>query len=450
MRVESIHLKHTLHFSDIKLNFQYHDLPITLILGAQGSGKTTLLRFTYQALTWFAARYKDIRTAGVVMLDQDVMQTRLQSKIDISVRFPDEVGRVAESSNNIAMDTQTCSWQLYKTLNHRGVGMSKVDTQQLETLIGLYQQAQHNDPHIGLPLIAYYPADRFVNEMNLISKNNPVVLQSSNAYDICAIPFTTYARFFEWLREVTDLENAQTTHMLQQILKQHRIDEEFFFSQKLAQSYAQMSAPALKALNHALHIVLPDIQHLYLEYHPKLQLMVHYQEKDMLFQQLSNSVRNTIALVGDIVRRLCLLNPRSLYPCLEGDGVLLIDAIDHQLDTDLSAVILQRLHKAFPRLQIIATGSRHALLENAEGFQCLKLENKKLFPLLQPQIEFQHMYEQLGLPATEDDTNTLVENNASAEQFFHQIQNQLSPEQQQVLVQMLQQDGHIQPNFQSE
>ncbi len=87
MKIESIQLKHTLHFTDIKLNFNYHDLPITLILGDQGSGKTSLLRFSYQALTWFAARYKDLRTAGVVMLDQDIMLTRLQSKLDIQVQL---------------------------------------------------------------------------------------------------------------------------------------------------------------------------------------------------------------------------------------------------------------------------------------------------------------------------------------------------------------------------
>ncbi len=57
----------------------------------------------------------------------------------------------------------------------------------------------------------------------------------------------------------------------------------------------------------------------------------------------------------------------------EGDGILLIDQIDHQLDQQQAAQILTRLHRAFPRLQIIATGNRSELLEQAERFQCLKL-----------------------------------------------------------------------------
>ena len=53
MKIDSIQLKHALHFADLKLKFS--DKPITLILGDQSSGKTGILKFTYQALTWFAA-----------------------------------------------------------------------------------------------------------------------------------------------------------------------------------------------------------------------------------------------------------------------------------------------------------------------------------------------------------------------------------------------------------
>ena len=205
MQVESIQLKHTLHFSDIQLDFKYHKLPVTLILGDQGSGKTALLRSTYQALTWFAARYRDLRTPGMVMLDQDIMQHRLQSKINIQVRFPEEIGSFAESSDQQQSSTQQCSWQLYKTLNSQGVGLSKVDTSQLEAMVTLYQKALAKDPMLGLPLIAYYPAERFVNEINLLSKNNPAILQTVYAYEIAAIPFTTFTRFFEWFREISDI-----------------------------------------------------------------------------------------------------------------------------------------------------------------------------------------------------------------------------------------------------
>ncbi|WP_180009537.1 MULTISPECIES: AAA family ATPase [unclassified Acinetobacter] len=457
MKLQSIQLKHTLHFTDITLNFNYHDLPITLILGDQSSGKTSLLRFSYQALTWFAARYKDLRTAGVVMLDQDIMLNRLQSKLDIQVSFPEEIGSFQLSSDQQDQDPQCCSWQLYKTLNSQGVGLSKAETQQLESMVALYQKALKADPLQGLPLIAYYPAERFVNDVNILNKNNPAIFQPSHAYEISAIPFTTFIRFFEWFREISDIENAQSAELIQNLLHPKtqadipNASDTPLFGHKLAQAQAELHAPSLRSLKQALETVLPDVTNIYLQYHPKLQLMVCYQGRDMLFQQLSNSMRNLVALIGDIVRRLCLLNPHSLYPCQEGDGILLIDAIDHQLDQNMTQVILTRLNQAFPRLQIIASGNRPELLEQASRFQCLQLQNKKLSEIQPEKLQetYDQIYQQLQLgskpllpPKTEDtELNEPLNSPDSIQHMLQLIQTQLTEQQQHELVRALSQRG---------
>ena len=439
MKIDAIQLKHTLHFADLKLKF--NDQPITLIMGDQGTGKTTILKFTYQALTWFAARYKDLRAAGVVMLDQDIMLTRLQSKIDIRVQIPNDIGRLTESSEVQDQAPCYCDWQLYKTLNSHGIGSSKAETQHLDNVVELYQNAIKHDQLQGLPLIAYYPAERFVNEMNILSKNNPLIFQSAHAYEISAIPFTTFSRFFEWLREVSDIENAQIAQLFQQLLCNPSLqkNKEPDFLQHLLHAQKQMHSPHLDALKQALTTVIPALEDLFVQYQPKLQLMVRYQGKSMLYQQLSNSVKNWIALVGDIVRRLCLLNPNSLYPCLEGDGILLIDAIDHQLDQNTAQVILPRLHQAFPRLQIIATGNRSELLEHAAEYQCLKFENKQIFDMqLQPlQDKFDRIYENLAFNDEVMETDRLLEpvlDNVTPQSLWQHIQQHLSLEQQNELL----------------
>ena len=447
MKIDSIQLKHALHFADLKLKF--NDKPITLILGDQSSGKTGILKFTYQALTWFAARYKDLRATGVVMLDQDIMFTRLQSKIDIRVHIPPDIGTLNASSEAGDKTLTVCDWQIYKTLNSHGVGTSKAETQQLDNLVELYHNALKHDQLQGLPLIAYYPAERFVNEINIQNKNNPVVFQTSHAYEISSIPYTTFSRFFEWFREISDIENAQIAQLFQQLVSHPPIqkNKENDFLQHLVNAQKQMNAPSLDALKQALSTVLPDFEDIYLQYQPKLQLMVSYAEKTMLYQQLSNSVKNWIALVGDIVRRLCLLNPNSLYPCLEGDGILLIDAIDHQLDQNTSQVILQRLHQAFPRLQIIATGNRIELLEHAIEYQCLKLENKQLFDMqLQPlQEKFDTIYENLVFNEEVIETDTLTEpelESITPQSLLEQIQQHLNGEQQTELLRLIQQQDN--------
>ena len=444
MKIESVQLKHALHFADLKLKF--NDKPITLILGDQGSGKTAILKFTYQALTWFAARYKDFRAAGVVMHDQDIMFTRLQSKIDIRVRIPNDIGTLTEASEPQDKALSYCDWQLYKTLNSHGIGTSKAETQQLENLVELYQNAIKHDQLQGLPLIAYYPAERFVNEMNIQSKNNPAVFQTSHAYEISTIPYTTFNRFFEWFREISDIENAQIAQLFQQLVSNPSVQKnrDNDFLQQLVNAQKQMNAPSLDALKQALNTVIPALDDIYIQYQPKLQLMVSYQDKIMLYQQLSNSVKNWIALVGDIVRRLSLLNPNSLYPCLEGDGILLIDAIDHQLDQNTSQVILQRLHQAFPRLQIIATGNRTELLEHAAEYQCLKLENKQIFDMqLQPlQDKFDTIYENLVFNEEVIETDSLLKpevESVTPQTLLQQIQQHLSTEQQSELRRLMDQ-----------
>lgn len=458
MKIHSIRLRHCYHFADLKIDFNYSDKPITLILGDQSSGKTAIIKNIYQSLTWFSARFKDLRTAGVVMLDSDIMRDRVQSKIEVQVQISPEIGSLSESTSTQEKDVSLISWQLYKTLNTSGLGHSKVETQQLEQLANLYIKAIQLDPLQGLPMIAYYPTDRFVNEMNLISKNNPAIFLNHSAYELAAIPYTTFSRFFEWFREVSDIENAQTAQLFQHILDDHKnIDIEiiedstesnsFDMNQVLFQSHSQLHAPCLLALKTSLNKVFPELTDIYLEYLPKLQLMVTYQAQTIPFHQLSNTIKNWVALVGDVVRRLCLLNPSSLFPCMEGDGILLIDNIDAQLDQEMTQNILERLHQAFPQIQIIATGSSEDLLEYAEDYQYLKLEDKmiKEVPLSSSKYHFQEIYQDLlheQSEVTAELLNEPMHSDVSVQNLYEKIQD-LSIQQQTELLKLISGDDNI-------
>lgn len=456
MKLNSIGLRHTLHFADLKLKFEYAKKPVTLILGEQSSGKTAILKHIYQALTWFPARFKDMRTPGVVMADADIMYQRVQSRIQVEVSIPSEVGVFAESTTQQNDDVSVCTWKLYKTLNAQNVGMSKVETQQLEQLVQLYHRVLAQDPMTGLPLIAYYPSDRFVNEINLLSKNNAAVFQPHAAYELAPLPYTTFARFFEWFREVSDIENAQSAQLFEQMLHDAQqvnsadTDKNLEFVRTLFQAHAHIQTPALTALKQALSIVLPEISDIYLEYHPKLQLMVKYQDHTICYSQLSNSLKTWLALTGDLVRRMCLLNPKSLFPCIEGNGILLIDQIDAQLDSSMSQEILERLHQAFPQIQIIATGSSEALLEYAADYQYLKLEHKTLTPidLASPSIDMDQIYENLFTTSNIDASTTLEEEKQSVPDIEHLFAcfQQFSPEQQQQFLKMIQEGDQISPH----
>ena len=369
-----------------------------------------------------------------------------------------DIGHLAESSDYPPQDLNRCHWQLYKTLSQGENGTSRVETKQLEQCIGLYLKATHQDPLQGLPMIAYYPSERFINEINLLSKNNPSIFQSYAAYEYAAIPFTTFARFFEWLREVSDIENAHSALLFQQLIETKALPNDESVTQihgvdhldeALAQIHSQQHSPHLTALKHCLNTIFPELTDIYIEYQPKLQLMVCYEDQSFLYQQLPSSLKIWIALIGDVVRRLCLLNPLSLYPCQEGEGILLIDQIDQGLDQDNCSMILDRLHHAFPQLQIIATGQRSELLDNAAAFQYFKLEDQKL-NLLKHQDTWQryeNLYQQLQHsqnnaqnppPAHSDGAcdEALSEQQSKAQIIFEQIQ-QLSQSEQHELSRLM-------------
>ena len=381
--------------------------------------------------------------------DQDIMLTRLQAKVQVNVRISSELnGALAESSSAIETDTHSCSWKLFKTFNSQGVGISQVETQQLDQVVNLYQKTSLQDPLFGLPLIAYYPAERFVQEVNLQSKNVPGILQEIAAYDLTALPYTTFARFFEWLREISDVENAHSAHIVRRLMgndfkQQNQSEILQQLQQELANHPKQLSAPNLYALKKSLHTVFPEVTDLFIQYVPKLQLMVRYKEQLIPFQQLSASLKTWIALIGDVTRRLCLLNQHCFDPCLEGDGILLIDQVDHQLDQNFSAEILQRLHLAFPRLQIIVTGNRDELLEHALDYQCLRLDANEIYEinLAQSQNQLSQLYNQLlwsegaNIAQTHNllETETLV---SKVDELFHQIQ-ELNPQEKTDLFNLL-------------
>ncbi|TCM69139.1 putative ATP-binding protein involved in virulence [Acinetobacter calcoaceticus] len=458
MKINAIQLKNTQHFSDLKIDFQTTTHSVTVILGDQASGKTTIIKNIYQALTWFSARFKDLRSAGVVMLDQEVMQQRNQSKIEISIEIPSEIGVLPESSTAASQVQNQCQWQLYKTLSASGIGISRVETAQLEQCVGLYLRAYKNDPLQGLPLIAYYPTERFIHEVNLLSKNNPSVFQHHAAYENAAIPLTTFARFFEWLREVSDIENAQASQLYQQLMAnepstvdelvediarhQAQSNQAPQFPDALMQIRTQQMLPYLTALKSSLSTVIPEISDLFIEYQPKLQLMVCYKNQICGFQQLSSSIRTWVALVGDVVRRLCLLNPMSLYPCQEGDGILMIDQIDLGLDPDHVAVILKRLQRAFPQLQIIATGQSLELMDNDDEYQYLKLSNKTLQPMQCQKLwqHYDHVYSGMRPNhSAEAQQSDSMSEQSKAQVIFEQIQ-QLNEVEQHELQRLIQAD----------
>lgn len=73
--------------------------------------------------------------------------------------------------------------------------------------------------------------------------------------------------------------------------------------------------------------------------------------------------REILALVGDLARRMVIANPSRENP-LEGNGIVLIDEIDKELNDAWQEKIISALIKAFPNIQFIFSTNSFKVIEN--------------------------------------------------------------------------------------
>jgi predicted ATP-binding protein involved in virulence len=85
---------------------------------------------------------------------------------------------------------------------------------------------------------------------------------------------------------------------------------------------------------------------------PKMRMVVVKGGEEFNVLQLSDGERNMLALLGDLSRRLSVLNPELANPN-EGAGVVLIDEIDLHLHPGWQREVVANLEKTFPNCQFI-------------------------------------------------------------------------------------------------
>lgn len=386
MRLKTIEFKNINQFKKIVIDIP-EDINCIVVFGASQSGKTSLLKNIFYALSWFAARHKDMRTPGIPIQDIDMHQDSLVSAIHITVSYRPELEPIShEPQANASSPDHHCQFKLVKTrTSAQAVAIHRPDLAQLEQLVQRYH-ILNTQQAIQPPCIAYYPVERFVHDVALGSKTNGTQFSPlHNAYDLTPINFITFGKFFEWYKEAVERDNAHSAQLINDYFSQNEV---FKSVQDLENAYLSLEhAYRLNAqhyshtVNRVLQHVFPEFIGLEIQFNSTLQLVVHIKtnhdaldkKKTVNFMQLSQSVRTWIAIVGDITRRACMLNPHSAFPHEDLYGVVVIDEIDQQLDDSQRKTILPRLIKAFPNVQWIVSSLHDDVVDNIEQASVIKL-----------------------------------------------------------------------------
>lgn len=194
----------------------------------------------------------------------------------------------------------------------------------------------------SLPVFLHYGRDRGVPVLSLRTRDSHG-LSKWTALERAAADSWDFQTFFEWFRNQEDYE-AETIRDLQNL---------------------EYRDPMLTCVKVAVQSILPDITDIQVR-RGTLQLVVVKDGQEVSVQQLSEDEICTLALVGDIARRMALANQKESNP-LEGKGIVLIDDIERNLQVQRQSRILPVLKKTFPNIQWIITSNSPQVLEALHG-----------------------------------------------------------------------------------
>ena len=198
----------------------------------------------------------------------------------------------------------------------------------------------------GMPIFVYYGTNRAVLsipdklESNKYDKLSALERATTNTVD--------FKSFFSWYR---DRESMETIDMRNSIKAGEEIRQDIMLS----------------SVQHAIGAMLEGISDLQIKRDP-IRMTVMKDGNEVRVDMLSDGEKCTLALIGDLARRLCLANPSSTKP-LEGSGIVLIDEIELHMHPTWQRKVLHVLKTVFPNIQfIISTHSPQVLGETNDEF----------------------------------------------------------------------------------
>ena len=346
MKLKSITLQ---NFKGIEnLNIEL-DGKTTVIFGINGVGKSTILRaidlLYANIITRLTGKGKNRKTD----LDyDDISYGKSKASINASFSFEDETeslyGRFIERANGknnnisdlkVLVDKFENSYIVKGYDDGNGNRIEEVDDK-------------------NMPVFVNYGVNRIVLDVPLRASREQFV--KLDAFDKAIESTIDFRNLFKWFRNQEDIEN-----------------------QEKVRANSDYEDKSLLAVKHAMLAMLDGFEDIHIERKP-LAMKVRKDSKYLKINQLSDGEKCTIALFGDLARRMALANPERENP-LEGTGVVLIDELDLHMHTSWQRKVLGVLKETFPNIQfIITTHSPQILGESGDTFNLLYMfkEGKKI------------------------------------------------------------------------
>jgi len=343
---------------------------VTIFIGNNGSGKTSLLNSLATSLSWLVSRLRTEKGSGSPIVETVIKNGANSSAIDVDLTYKNDNSE------------QEISWRLAKTRQGR-VGDYRTKLDQVTQLCRHFRESLSENDQLSLPLIAFYPVDRGVLDIPLKIRDKHHFMQM-DGYDNSLSQGVDFRRFFEWFRDREDSENESGISddvvnslkkswvklgkdafltAVDEILKQHKLSKDL----------------QLNAVRNAISHFMPDFNNLRVRRKPHLYMSIDKEGETLNVLQLSQGEKSLMALVGDIARRLAMMNPALENP-LHGDGIVLIDEVDMHLHPQWQRSLVARLTQTFPNIQFILTTHSPLVISDCENSLVYLLDGDELRP----------------------------------------------------------------------
>ncbi|MDE7212421.1 MAG: AAA family ATPase [Lachnospiraceae bacterium] len=204
-----------------------------------------------------------------------------------------------------------------------------------------FREAFLQDENENIPIFVNYGTNRSVLDIpDRIRKTHE--FDKLSALERVIENELDFRTFFEWYRD-------QEANEIIEAREQEKID---------------YNDPILICVRHAIEAMLGNVSNLRIRRNP-VRMVVDKSGREIRVDLLSDGEKCTLAMFGDLARRLALANPALENP-LEGKGIVLIDEIELHMHPVWQRKVLRVLREVFPNIQFIITTHSPQILGEAD------------------------------------------------------------------------------------